>query len=76
MLCLSCDDQDAVDRMSDIASQNGGTVDINPKQDHDFMYSRSQADFDGHVWVMMWMSPSAIDVPECDVVTKRTEELR
>ncbi len=60
MLCLSCDSRDAVDKLNDIALKNGGTADINPMQDHGFMYNRNLADLDGHVWEMMWMDPSAM----------------
>lgn len=55
MLCLTCDNRDDVDRLTEISSRNGGTLDINKKQDHGFMYSRSLADLDGHVWELVWM---------------------
>ncbi|MCO8124167.1 glyoxalase/bleomycin resistance/extradiol dioxygenase family protein [Stieleria sp. TO1_6] len=64
MLALSCDDRAAVDKLNDIASQLGGTADINPKQDLGFMYNRNLADLDGHVWEMMWMDPNAMSDPE------------
>lgn len=60
MLALSCDSREAVDKLNEIASQNGGTADINPKQDLGFMYNRNLADLDGHVWEMMWMNMEAI----------------
>ena len=60
MLCLSCDSRDAVDKLNGIAAMNGGTADINPQQDFGFMYIRSIADPDGHVWEMMWMDTSAM----------------
>jgi len=59
MLAVSCDDRDHVNRITDIAGASGGTADINPKQDHGFMMSRSFADPDGHVWEPMWMDPAA-----------------
>lgn len=62
MLALSCENRETVDKMNDIASQNGGTADINPKQDLGFMYNRNLADPDGHVWEMMWMNPEAMQV--------------
>ena len=37
-----------------------GTADINPAQDHGFMFSRSLADPDGHVWEAFWMDPAAV----------------
>ena len=60
MLAISCDSRTAVDGMNDAAARHGGTADINPKQDLGFMYNRSLADPDGHVWESMWMDPSAI----------------
>ena len=60
MLALSCDSRAAVDRMNEAAAAHGGKADINPKQDLGFMYNRSLADPDGHVWEPMWMDPAAI----------------
>jgi predicted lactoylglutathione lyase len=60
MLALSCDSREAVDAMNEAAAANGGTADINPAQDHGFMYNRSLADPDGHIWEAMWMNPAAI----------------
>lgn len=57
---LSCDSRDAVDAMNKAAAANGGTADINPVQDHGFMYGRDLMDPDGHVWGAMWMDPSAM----------------
>ncbi|AMV35562.1 Glyoxalase-like domain protein [Pirellula sp. SH-Sr6A] len=60
MLALSCETREAVDEMNLVATQNGGTADINPKQDLGFMYNRNLADLDGHVWEMFWMNPDAL----------------
>ena len=60
MLAHSCDCRETVDKLNDIASQNGGTADVNPLQDHGFMYGRDLADLDGHVWEMFWMDIEAI----------------
>ena len=60
MLAISHVDRDAVDAMSDAAAASGGTADIHPVPDLGFMYSRSLADPDGHVWEAMWMDPAAI----------------
>jgi len=60
MLAITCDDREAVDAMNTVAVENGGTADVNPPQDHGFMYSRSLADLDGHVWEAFWMDPAAI----------------
>ncbi len=59
-LTLSCDSREEVDNLSDLAAKNGGITDINPVQDHGFMYGRDMIDLDGHVWGMMWMDMSAI----------------
>jgi uncharacterized protein len=60
MLSLSLDSTKEVDAFTDSAQANGGTADINPKQDLGFMYSRSFTDPDGHVWESFWMDPAAI----------------
>jgi len=60
MLALACDSRTAVDAMNTAATANGGTADINPIQDLGFMYSRSFADPDGHVWEPFWMDPAAV----------------
>jgi predicted lactoylglutathione lyase len=60
MLSLSLDSTKDVDVFTDSAHANGGTADINPKQDLGFMYSRSFTDPDGHVWESFWMDPKAI----------------
>lgn len=58
-LAISCDDIKAVNRMLDAVDAHGGTADINAKQDYGWMYSRSLADPDGHVWECMWMDMTA-----------------
>jgi uncharacterized protein len=60
MLALSVDSKKEVDTMNEIAQANGGTADINPKQDLGFMYSRAFTDPDGHIWEPFWMEPAAI----------------
>ena len=60
MLAIGCDNRTQVDEMNTAAAAHGGTADINPKQEHGFMYSRSLADPDGHVWEPMWMDMSAM----------------
>lgn len=61
MLAISCDSREAVDRMNEAAAANGGTADINPKQDYGWMYNRNLADPDGHVWEAMWMDMAAAE---------------
>ena len=60
MIALSLPDRAAVDAMNAAARAAGGTADINPAQDHGFMFSRSLADPDGHVWEAFWMDPAAV----------------
>ncbi len=57
-LALSLDSRAAVDAMIEAAAASGGTPDINPPQDHGFMYGRDLADPDGHVWGPFWMDPA------------------
>ena len=59
MLAISCESRAAVDAMNQAAASHGGTADINPKQDMDFMYNRSLADPDGHIWEAAWLDHSA-----------------
>jgi predicted lactoylglutathione lyase len=58
--CLSCESKQEVDQLADCAGASGGMADINPVQDYGFMFDRSFADPDGHVWEVMWMDPAAI----------------
>lgn len=66
--CLSEDSREAVDATIDRAIAAGGQGDPNPVQDHGFMYARSVADPDGHIWEFMWM-----DV-EAAMAARETEE--
>lgn len=67
-LALALDSKDAVDAMVEAGARHGGTADINPVQDHGFMYGRDLLDPDGHVWGPFWMDPAvangAAPVPE------------
>jgi uncharacterized protein len=56
---LTEDDRDAVDATVARAVDAGGVGDPNPVQDHGFMYSRSFADPDGHIWEPLWMDVEA-----------------
>ena len=60
MFALSFDSRDAVDATIEAASTRGGAADVNPAQDLGFMYNRSLADPDGHVWEAFWMDPKTI----------------
>ena len=59
MLALSFDSRAEVDRVTGAAAANGGTADVNPVQEHGFMYGRSFLDLDGHIWETFWMDPAA-----------------
>ena len=59
MLALSFESKDEVNRVTDAAAANGGTADVNPVQDHGFMFGRSFLDPDGHIWETFWMDPVA-----------------
>lgn len=60
MLALALTTRAAVDSMVTTAGQQGGHTDMNPLQELGFMYSRSLADPDGHVWEAFWMGPAAM----------------
>ncbi len=57
-LALSCANRAEVDRMVEAAGSAGGKMDVNPPEDHGFMYQRTIIDLDGHVWEPMWMDPA------------------
>lgn len=59
-LALTVEDRAAVDRMVEAAAANGGKADINPPEDHGFMYQRTLTDPDDHVWEPFWMDPAAM----------------
>jgi predicted lactoylglutathione lyase len=60
MMTISCDSRDTVDAMAAAATANGGAADINPIEDHGFMYTRDLADPDGHALGAMWFDTSAM----------------
>lgn len=59
MICLSVEERASVDRLSEASGANGGTSDPGRVIDYPFMYSRSLADPDGHIWEIMWMDPTS-----------------
>ncbi len=63
MLALNADDRAAVDAMVAAAGAQGGKADVNPPQDHGFMFGRSFEDPDGHIWETFWMDVS--QMPQC-----------
>ncbi len=64
MLSLAMDSREAVDVMNRDASSHGGQADVNPVQEHGFMYGRDLADPDGHFWGTFWMNPAAMPAAE------------
>ena len=66
MLSLALESRAAVDAMNEAAAAHGGRADVNPSEDHGFMYTRDLADPDGHMWAALWIcllytSPSPRD---------------
>lgn len=59
MLSLALDSRAAVDAMNEAAAAHGGQADVNPMEDHGFMYTRDLADPDGHLWAALWMDDAA-----------------
>jgi len=59
LLALSAGSRDEVDATTEKAGASGGIADPNPLQDHGFMYGRSFADPDGHIWELAWMDMAA-----------------
>lgn len=60
MLSLSLDSRAAVDAMNDAAAAHGGRADVNPVEEHGFMYGRDLADPDDHLWGALWMDASGM----------------
>ena len=54
-LAINLDSREEVDRIVEAASIAGWIVDMNPPQDHGFMYQRTLTDPDGHIWEPFWM---------------------
>jgi len=57
MLAINFDDRAQVDAVTEAAGKAGGKADVNPLQDHGFMYGRDFEDPDGHIWEAFWMDP-------------------
>ena len=57
---INVDSRAEVDALIARGAAHGGTADVNPPEDHGFMYQRSLLDPDGHVWEPFWMDPAAI----------------
>jgi predicted lactoylglutathione lyase len=57
-LAVSYDSKEDVNRVVETGAAHGGTADVNPPEDHGFMFQRTLADPDGHIWEPMWMDPA------------------
>ena len=62
LTCLAATSRDEVDRIVDAAVAAGGREGHKQEQGT-FMYGRSYADLDGHVWEIMWMDVEAAAEP-------------
>ncbi len=60
LLAISADSRADVDRVTDAALAAGGAQ-AGAAQDHGFMYGRSFADPDGHIWEPYWMNMTPAD---------------
>ncbi len=62
LTCLSADSRAHVDCLVDAAIAAGGRdVRTEDYGGSDFMYGRSYADLDGHIWEIMWMDVAAAE---------------
>lgn len=59
-LSFTCESRAEVDRLVEAGATHGGKADINPPEDHGFMFQRSIADPDNHIWEPFWMDPAAM----------------
>lgn len=58
-LAVTVESKDEVNRMVAAGAAGGGSADVNPPEDHGFMFQRTIADPDGHIWEPFWMDPAA-----------------
>ncbi|MCC7393432.1 MAG: lactoylglutathione lyase [Sphingomonadaceae bacterium] len=58
-LALAVDSRADVDALVAAGAAAGGSADANPPEDHGFMYQRTIADPDGHIWEPFWMDMAA-----------------
>lgn len=64
LLCLSMKSREVLDGFVEKAGKAGAEVDVRDKQEYGWMYGRSFADLDGHVWEAVWMDPKAYEGKE------------
>lgn len=60
-LALTVDSREAVNALVEAGAAAGGTADVNPPEDHGFMFQRTIADPDGHIWEPFWMDMAAAE---------------
>ena len=63
--CLTETSPAAIDAFVATAEAAGARPDPSPKQDLGFMYGRSFADPDGHIWELVWMDPAVVAGETC-----------
>lgn len=63
-LAVTCESRAEVDQMVEAGAAAGGAKDVNPPEDHGFMFQRTIADPDGHIWEPFWMDPAAMPPSE------------
>jgi predicted lactoylglutathione lyase len=61
LVALSAESREAIDETVRQAVAAGGTT-YNEPQDHGFMYQHGFQDPDGHIWELVYLEPSAIEV--------------
>lgn len=61
LVCLSCETRAQVDEIVAKAVAAGGST-YNAPQDYGFMYGHGYQDLDGHIWELMYMDPSAVQL--------------
>jgi predicted lactoylglutathione lyase len=59
IVALGAESKEDVDRIADAALKAGGK-EPRPPQDYGFMFLRTFADLDGHLWEVAWMNPAAM----------------
>ncbi len=66
IVCLSSESRAAVDQMVRSAVAAGATT-PNQAVDHGFMYQHGFQDLDGHLWEVMFMEPTFVNIGPEDV---------
>ena len=66
ILCLSCESREEVDDMVRKAVAAGGVITREP-EDLGFMYQHGYQDLDGHLWEIVHMVPTTVNIGPEDV---------